>query len=874
MVAATVMSATSLPSVAAAPAAPQQITVNLANDTGPVFHGASGALYGFAENGVPGADLMNPLHVRAIDAKPPGGLQHPTGDADKIAPEFFGAGGQWILVYVQDMYSAWPYQNLGLADYLAKVKTVVASLMSSPYRSRFAYIPFNEPNAIWYNLGTRDPAQYIVNRDHFLADWTTVYHTIRSMDPGALIVGPNEAYYDTRFTPDFLSYAKANNVMPDIISWHELSGNSPHSYRSSYASYRALEKQDGISPLPIDINEYADRYNLSNPGEMVQWLSMFEDTKVYAAMPFWDIADNYSDTAVRNNEPNGQWWLLDWYAAMTGNTVGVTPPQANAVDTLQGLASLDTSKKQARVIVGNPAGANGGDRSGNVAITGIDPATFGHRVHVSVQSIGWTGYDGSAYTPLDAAETNYPVVDGSISVPLGSMDPMTAYQLIVTPATEARVHAPAPPQTQQYLAADASLTDAAVFSQGSPSNANGYATAGGKDVGAIDKPDSRVAFHVTVPHAGRYFMSVYYGNQTETIAQQIMSIDGGPWSLVSYAPTLNWLFRSHKDMYLDLTAGSHTITLGVSDPSIGTARGQVTLDDIQLTYAPRDVPGVTGPGSSYPAAYANLSGGATTVPCERASGGECAAPQAVTAPPGSGTEFLVDAGHDGYYNLGLSSRTSGEGRGAEGFRLLVSGTELTGTATTAKPFGKNDVISAELYLHAGINPVEFVNAGRRAVGIDALAVTPDSAADAAAVTYQAAAPQNILSGTAVVQGNPYASGGKYVGWIGNGADNTLTFTGVRAPRAGTYRVMLSYANDDRQGTGNYNTNLIDRGLTVTTPAGTNETVYARNTYSWDQFDTVELTVRLNAGLNTITFGNPAAFAPNIDHITVAPALLR
>jgi len=841
--------------------------VNLGNDTGPVFHGASGALYGLSENGVPGADLMDPLHVRAIDAKPPGGLQHPVGDADKIAPEFFGAGGQWILVYIQDIYSAWPYQNLGLSDYLPKVETAVKELMQTPYAKNFAFIPFNEPDWIWYGLNTSNPARYITNRDKFLADWTTVYRAIRSIDPGALIVGPNEAYYDTRFMPDFLSYAKANNVLPDIISWHELSPSSLQTYRTSYASFRALEKSDGIGPLPIDIDEYANRYNLSNPGGMVQWLSMFEDTKVYAAMPFWDIADNYSDTAVQNDMPNGQWWLLDWYGALTGHTVGVTPPRASTVDTLQGLASLDTSKKQARVIVGNPAGADT-----NVAITGIGPATFGHRVHVSVQSIGWTGYDGSAYTPLDVAEADYRVVNGSVSVPLGSTDPMTAYQLIVTPATGARVHAPAQPRTRQYLAAGASLTDATVFSQGSQSNANGYATAGGKDVGAIDQPDSRVAFSVTVPHTGRYLMSVYYGNQTETIAQQIMSIDGGPWSFISYAPTLNWLFRSHKDMYLDLTAGRHTITFGVSDPSVGTARGQVTLDDINLTYAPGDVPGVTGPGTSYPAAYAELSGGAATVPCD--SRQDCAAPQAVAAPPGGGTGFSVDAGHDGYYDLRLSSRASGEGRAAGSFRLLVSGSEPGGTAM-ALPFGSSlNLIFDKVYLHAGINPVQYVNTGRRTVGIGSLDVTPDAAADArAAATYQAAAPRNILSGTAVAQSDPYASGGMDVGWIGNGAANTLTFTGVRASRAGTYRVMVSYADDDRQGTGNYNTNLIDRGFTVSTPAGTDETVYARNTYSWDQFVAIEVTVRLDAGLNTITFGNPSAFAPNVDKITVAPAAL-
>jgi hypothetical protein len=266
--------------------------------------------------------------------------------------------------------------------------------------------------------------------------------------------------------------------------------------------------------------------------------------------------------------------------------------------------------------------------------------------------------------------------------------------------------------------------------------------------------------------------------------------------------------------------------------------------DIQLTYAPSAVPGVTGPATSYPAAYAGLSGGATTAPCTSS----CAAPQVVSAPAGGGVSFTVDAAQDGYYDLGL--------RAAGSFRLTVDGTSL-GSGPASSP----------VYLHAGINPVEYV--AQTGATIGSLSVTPDAAAGASdAATYGAAAAQNVLAGTAVAQANQYAYDGADVGYIGDGSGNTLTFTGVQAAAAGTYRVTVSYADDDRQGTANYNTNLIDRAFTVTTPAGTNETVYARNTYSWDQFDTVMVTVQLTAGGNTITFGNASY------KLTVAPAVLR
>ena len=836
----------------------QQLTVNLAAETGPVFHGASGALYGLSEDGVPGADLLAPLHVRTIGQKPPGGLQHPTGDAEKVAPGFISAGGEWIFVYLQDIYPDWPYKDEGIASYVTKVKSIVSYLADDPY---YVLVPFNEPDWIWYDLKTADPVQYIINRDRFLADWTTAYLAIRSLNPDAFIAGPNEAYYDSRFMPDFLSYAKAGQVLPDIISWHELSPSSLRTYRSSYASFRALEQELGIPPRPVSVNEYGNRRDLSNPGQLVQWIAMFEDTKVHADQAYWDIAGNYADNAVHNTMPNGSWWLLRWYGAMTGQTVQVTPPAPDTIDTLGGLACLDREKRQARIILANPAGD-----AARVALTGIDPRAFGERVRVLVQSTTWTGYDGAASTPLDLAAAEYPVLNGQVAIDLDAMDPMTAYQLTMSPAAGVpAVPAPAirPPWIAQYLAAAAALTNCVVYQEGSATHPERYAAAGGADVGSIDQPDSRLEFEVTVPQAGRYLLSVYYGNQTEDIAQQIMRVDDEPWSFISYPPTLNWAFWSHQDRYLDLAIGCHTITFGVSDPAIGTAKGQVTLNAIRLASASTATPGVTHPAVHYPAAYADLSGGAT-VDYGRHFGGTSPAGY-ITARAGSGVGFVVQNGHDGYYDLRL--RYAALAR-LDGFRLLVSGSYLLQSALK----GSSGMTCDRVYLHAGITPIQYLPEGSAL--IESLDVTPDAAADAAsAVTYAAAAPGNVLSGTAVMEYSQHAYGGQYAGRIGRGAANTLTFTGVSAPWAGSYRVVLSYASNDRAESGNYNANLIDPGFTVMTSAGSQLTAYARNTYSWNQFNTVMLTVRLAAGENTITFGNPRGGAPNIDKITVAPASL-
>jgi hypothetical protein len=798
---------------------PPQLTVRLDRDTGPVFGGASGALYGLSEDGVPAADLLAPLHVRSISQKPPGGRQHPTGDADRVAATFFGAGGELIAVNMQDSYPDWPYQDTEIDDYLAIIKRSVAGL-----DGRFAFIPFNEPDWIWYDLKTPDPGQYIVNRDRFLADWTAACRLIRSA--GGLVVGPNEAYYDARFMADFLACAKATDVLPDIVSWHELSPDSLATYRSSYAGFRALEQDLGIPPLPVAINEYGNRRDLSCPGQLVQWLAMFEDTKVYASLAYWDIADNYADNAVQNAMPNGSWWLLRWYGALTGHTVEVTAPARDTVDGLQGLAALDASKRQARVIVASPAGG-----AVRVVLAGLDPDVFGRRVRVLSQAAGWTGYDGVAWPPLDLAATEHDVADGQVSVDLAAMDPMSAYQLTVSPATGAPQPLITPPWTAQYLAADAALTGCGVRPQGSVDLPQEYAAAGGRDVGPMDQPGSRAVFQVAVPHDGRYLLSVYYGNQTQDIAEQVLRVDDRPAQVISYPPTLSWGFRSHRDLYVTLTAGSHAVEFGAG------GRGSVTLNALRLYHAPGAVPGVTHPQTHYPAAYADLHGGAA-VRYDGATGLDPAGQ--VTTPAGAGVRFTVQAGHDGFHALRLRYAALDT---LDGFGLLAGGRYLARSAVRCSSGSTFD----RVYLHAGINRIEYVPEGTGGALIDSLDVTPDAAADAArAVTYAAPAP---------------------------GAGDTLTFTGVGAPWAGTYRVMVSYACNDRAGSDNYNANLIDQGFTVTTSAGTQLTAWARNTYSWHQFNTAEVTVRLAAGENTITIGSPLGPAPDIDQITVAPAVL-
>ncbi|KPI08201.1 Carbohydrate binding family 6 [Actinobacteria bacterium OK074] len=300
-----------------------------------------------------------------------------------------------------------------------------------------------------------------------------------------------------------------------------------------------------------------------------------------------------------------------------------------------------------------------------------------------------------------------------------------------------------------------------------------------------------------------------------------------------------------------LSAGSHTVALAVSNPSLGTATGEVTLDKIDLTAAQ------SSPETVYDAAFADTSGNASYA---YGSIGETGT-GAVVLTSGGTTTFDAYAPADGYYTV-KTDYTSAGGSTA----LALNGTTV---ATYGSSGGAATTSSTRLYLAAGINRIKLTPNSGTALSLRDLKV--DGARSTTGVTaYQAESA--TLAGTAVVQSDSWASGGKNVGYVGNGSANKLTFGSVNAPAAGRYTVLVHYSNNDRAGTGNYNTNVESRTADLSVHGGTATTLIFRNTYSWHDYWALPTTVTLAAGTNSLAFTNSSGYAPGIDYIEVAPVL--
>ncbi|WP_052397802.1 carbohydrate-binding protein [Streptomyces sp. NRRL F-5123] len=842
LLAVTALVGTGLTGTQTAAAATPTFVVDLGTTTGAVLNGSGGALYGQSDAGVPSDNLLAPLKLATGSQKPPNGLQHPSGDILKVAPSFFADGGGTMYTNIQDEYATWPYPTPTLGDYLPTVDAAVNPVKSTAYASKVVFVPFNEPDQQWF-AGLSGGSAYAGALSEFETWWNTVYRRIHQDYPAAKIAGPNTAGFSPQFLGDFLTYAKAEDVLPDVITWHELSPGSLSAFRGHYGTYRALEKARGISPIPINIDEYANRRDVSVPGQMIQWAAMFEDEKVYADQAFWDSSGNMSGDTVHTNSPTSSWWLFHWLAGMTGRTAKTTPPQANVQDTLQGIASLDTARRQAQVVLGGSAADT------DVVINGVGRGTFGSKVEVTVQEDDWSGYEGASAPPRTISRTAYTPVHGSLTVPLTGLKAMSAYRITVTPDGGGTAAPADAPWSASYEAENSTVTSGTVTTEATGSTfstAQLYSASGGKDVTGLTSSSSAVSFPVTVPTSGTYNLRIFYGNGTGTPAQQALRVDDANPRWVTYQDTLNPEFHSTATVPVALGAGSHILSLAKADSVLGTGNGSVTLDKIDLTAASGT------PETTYEAAFADTVGGAHY---DYSDIGETGT-GAVVVTPGGTTTFDVYAPTDGYYTV----RT--DYSAARGQASLA----LNGTRVAALPSGSTTAAD-RLYLPEGINRIAISPDSGTMLTLRDLKVA--GSGDTTGVTvYQAE--DATPAGKAVVQSDAWASGGKDVGFIGDGGANTLTFGNVTVPSAGRYTIVVHYANNDRAGSGNYNTNTESRTAQLTVNGRVPTTLTYRNTYGWSDWWSLPATVTLNAGTNTLAFGNSSAYAPDIDRIDVAP----
>ncbi len=845
-----------------------ELIIDLAEDTGPFHGGASGTLYGLYGQDVPTNNLIEGMKLRTVSTKAQDGPQHPGADALEVVKPLADSTDGDVYIYMTDIHRGFPYQWPGSAPeekldlYVEKIEKQVDQVLELPaqYQDNIVFVPFNEPEGNMFGTGewSYNRVSWRSDPTHYFAAWDEIYRLIKTKMPDARIAGPNTSVLYNEVI-GFMEHTIEAGTVPDVVTWHELS--HPEQVRTSVARYRQWEREffagteyDGTE-LPINVNEYAFNYHTSVPGQMIQWISAIEESKVDADIAYWNIDGNLSDSAVQANRGNGQWWLFNAYAGMSGHTVEVSAPFPGQNYTLQGVATLDEEKAQARALFG------GSDGNAFIEFQNV-PDELGTAVHAWIREIPWTGQIGDSAQPRIVDERVVDVTDGRIAFDFGGDLPelteSSAYEIVLTPAGDGTPTAVAPTVWERtYEAEDAAHTGSGYSRngpEGSPSDVSRFYTSGGYDVGGLRTgSDVVLDFTVDVPRDGTYDLSVFANSlntyaavQEEGPTNVFLRVDGAAEQELFLPLGYKWVVWDHADTTVELTAGTHTITLAArSLDGTGATTGDAIVDRIHLSLANPEAS-----SDSYEAELAELDGARAVYDDPRIERRGASGAGAAEIRPGDSVTFWVYSAEDAEATLRLHALGGGVAD------LAVNGRDVLRAGPTTSAVAAS--------LSGGINKITVTGVTGTAL-VDRLEV----------VGGTATLPQQVLeaedattAGTAGVADLSLASGGAAVTGIGGapGNGNTLTFD-MTVPAAGTYAMRVRYSNPEQSVASHYNPDPLARRADLTVNGSDAGSVSFPHSFHQNNFWELTVAVELRKGQNTVTFASEEM--PNFDGVTYA-----
>jgi hypothetical protein len=351
-----------------ASAAVDSMTVNMALFGGSPTYRASGFIYGISLDGArPPLTLQSQIKVRTIRAGgsqigcPNGGYVNGGYPARWNSVRAYvsraRATGANFSMILSGMWGAdgvcnvprWPGDNGNWTEYTNFVNQLIndvrANGMTGP---DFRWDMWNEPNIFFWG---RSQAQYLemIRRGTGL---------VRAAIPGAVIEGPSYAgvpHPNNAWWRTYLDYVRANNVVPNIMSWHDLPGD-PAVDRGNLNGMLAAR---GMSVQGVSVNEYGAFGAEQQPGPSAWYIARLERCNCDGARANWGMVGqtpSLHDTmgwlvTANNSQTMGQWWVYRRYADQSGLRTNIAPGSSH-----DGTVFQDPGARRSIAVLGARAG--------------------------------------------------------------------------------------------------------------------------------------------------------------------------------------------------------------------------------------------------------------------------------------------------------------------------------------------------------------------------------------------------------------------------------------------------------------------------------------------------------------------------------------
>jgi hypothetical protein len=429
----------------AQPAAPalaavETMTVDMAAYGGTPTYRASGFIYGTSQNGsTPSASLQSQIKVKVMRAGgsqigcPNGGYVNGGYTARwNFIKAYYArarATGAAFSLLLSGMWGAdgvctvprWPGDNGNWTEYTNFVNQLIADARANGMTgSDVRWDMWNEPNIFFWG---RNQSQYL----EMIRRGTQL---VRAALPGAVLEGPSYAGVPSAsnsWWTTYLDYVKANNVVPNIISWHDLPGDPA----TDAANLSGMLSSRGISISGTSVNEYGAFGDEQQPGPSAWYIARLERCNCDGARANWGMVGqtpSLYDTfgwLVTGNQPMGQWWVYKRYADQTGQRTKITASASH-----DGTVFQDSGARRSIAVFGARVG--GAQGAIDVRYTGLPTwlQTSGS-VNVLVERMPSTNAYVSA--PTVVSNSRVTVSGGAITVPLNWTNLKDAYAVTLTP---------------------------------------------------------------------------------------------------------------------------------------------------------------------------------------------------------------------------------------------------------------------------------------------------------------------------------------------------------------------------------------------------------------------------------------------------------
>ena len=415
------MNVVSMPAIAAMcfalvpPAHAEQISVDFQSPIRLLTHAGSGFLHSFTTS-TPTDNLVIPLRPQLFRSYPESGDSGAFPTYDRAAA--MGAKTQLVVSDAYGYESPLPGDGGSWVAWEDLCRELVnhATLEGKAVQ----YDLWNEPDIDLFWSGSKE---------QWLETWKRGVQAIRALDPAATIVGPSMSSYSNAFLPmhEFLTYARDNSVLPNVISWHQFNGN----FTADVNDLRAFTAAQGININRISLNEIVDQVDTTKPGVLPRYFAQIERNGIESAVhSCWDESPGVnaclngsldglltSDT----KQPRSTWWTYERYGKMTGTSVSTVNSE-----TLDAVASRDTGA--AYILLGRFDVPDAGNDA-QLFLTNLGSIADliqNGKIHVLAERIVDSGLAASVGS-VTTINANFTVANGQLIISLPNFNAFDAY---------------------------------------------------------------------------------------------------------------------------------------------------------------------------------------------------------------------------------------------------------------------------------------------------------------------------------------------------------------------------------------------------------------------------------------------------------------